>query len=313
MPRAFRRRRATAGNRESVGQVLRKTAYYGDVKGPADIVVKVPAILTRAEWDRAHDALRRNRIVKVGRTPRQYLLSGYLYCARCGKRCGTLTTGEDGAYRCNNLDHTTRQRHCEASAVRRAKLESAVWDALWDALSDEDLLYSLIEAFCDAQANRAKGGKKKADPVLARIERARRSLAHAERVFRDPDQPIPYSQAKADLEAARRELTEAEMQRPTEVFEMPDRRDIAAIAREFRQGRDEIKDFADRRGFIERVVEQIRYADGEAEIACAISLSPKRNCNRREHRDLQSGLRRTAAAPSLRSGQPTCRPAPERG
>jgi site-specific DNA recombinase len=36
--------------RESVAQVLRKTAYYGEVAGPGGITIPVPAIITRTLW-----------------------------------------------------------------------------------------------------------------------------------------------------------------------------------------------------------------------------------------------------------------------
>jgi site-specific DNA recombinase len=80
--------------RESVAQVLRKTAYYGEVTGPAGIIIAVPAILSRELWDRAHTALARNKMGRVGRPSRRYLLTGYLWCSLCGKRCRTFPQRE---------------------------------------------------------------------------------------------------------------------------------------------------------------------------------------------------------------------------
>jgi site-specific DNA recombinase len=264
--------------RESIAQVLRKTAYYGEVPGPAGIIIPVPAIVTRALWDRAHDTLQRNRAGKVGRPSRQYLLTGMLWCARCGARCTTFPERKmDATYRCNGVDRHTRKRICQASGIRKSKLEPAVEKAVWDTITDQVLLWKMITAYHARTATKPGAGRK--DPAVERIDRARRRVERAEAIFRDPDQPIPYARAKADVEAARRELLEAETARPAEVVMLPERASIAAIAREFASARDEVKDFADRRGIIERVVEKIRYADREVEITCKISMEPK-NCNR---------------------------------
>jgi site-specific DNA recombinase len=264
--------------RESIAQVFRKTTYYGEFAGPGRIIIPVPAIITRALWDHAHDTLRRNRAEKVGRPTRQYLLTGILWCARCGARCTTFPERKmDATYRCNGVDRHTRKRICRASGIRKSKLEPAVERAVWDTITNPALLWKMIAVYHDRIATKPGAGKK--DPAVERIDRARRRVERTEAILRDPDQPIPYARAKADVEAARRELLEAETAQPAEVVVLPERANIAAIAREFASARDEIKDFADRRGIIERLVEKIRYADGDAEITCRISVEPK-NCNR---------------------------------
>jgi DNA invertase Pin-like site-specific DNA recombinase len=270
--------------REGIAQILAKTAYYGEVKGPAGIVIKVPAILSRELWDRAHAALARNKAARVGRPSRKYLLTGYLWCAKCGSRCTTFPGYASGpAYRCNGVDYKSHKRICNASGVRQLKIEASVWDAVWDTISNPDLLWRMIEAYHDRRAAKPKAAK---DPVLLRIGRAKRRLRRAEEIFRDPDQPIPYAQAKADVEAARRELIEAETARSAEVIAMPERADVVALAREFQRGR-KLTDFGDRRNVIERVVEKILFADGEVEIHCRVSVTPKKKCNRHIGADSQ--------------------------
>jgi site-specific DNA recombinase len=273
--------------RESVAQVLRKTVYYGEVKGPAGIIVPVPTIISRVLWDRAHDQLRRNLVAYVGRPSRQYLLTGYLWCAKCGARCTTFPQyGGQAAYRCNGVDPYTHRRICPAGGIRQTKLESAVWDAVWDTITNPDLLWRMIAEYQNRAAAKPKAAK---DPVLVRIDRARRRLERAEEIFRDPDQPIAYTQAKADVEAARRDLLEAETARPAaDVIQIPARADIAAVAREFARARHELKEFAHRRGVIERVVEKIRYAEREVEIHCRVLVTPKKNCNRHVGAEAQS-------------------------
>ena len=133
--------------------------------------IKVPAIVTRDLWERAHSALARNKVGQIGRPPRQYLLSGRLWCRRCGKRCATFPKeGEKAAYRCNNLDHVTRSRICFAPEIRKHILEPVIWDAVWDAVCDPGLLWKMIEAYYD-RMEAAKGKAK--DPGVRRRSKGR--------------------------------------------------------------------------------------------------------------------------------------------
>jgi hypothetical protein len=274
--------------RASVSHLLEKTVYYGEITGANNIIVKVPAIVSRELWDGAHAAMARNRVARVGRPSRvaadgkgfsrEYLLTGYMWCATCGARCTTWPGRKlDATYRCGNIDHKAHRRICHAPGVRKSLLEPVVWDAIWDVLTNPRLLWAMLEAYHDRAAAKPAGKK---DASLLRIERAQRRVQRAEAIFRDPDQPIPYAQAKADLEAARRKLIAAETARPPDVIDLPERKDVVALAREFAQGRD-LEDFSHQRGIIERVVQQIRYdgAKREAEITCAIALQSKKNCN----------------------------------
>jgi site-specific DNA recombinase len=266
--------------RESVAQILEKTAYCGEVIQNGE-TIKVPAIVTRDLWDRAHAALARNKVGRVGRPPRQYLLSGLLWCARCGKRCATHPRrGDEAAYRCNNVDNLNRAiRRCFAPEIRKHLLEAAVWDAVWDTVCDPGLLWEMIEAYYGRVA--ANKGKAK-DPGVAEINRERRRLERAEKILKDPDSPVPYEQAKADLDKARRDLATAESARGlAPVIVMPERKNVEAASERFRKMRRALEAFEDRREALCLLVEKILYADREAEIHCHLP-APKaaRNCNR---------------------------------
>jgi hypothetical protein len=111
-------------------------------------------------------------------------------------------------------------------------------------------------------------------------------VARCTAILGDPDAPIPYEQAKADLAAARRELLDAETALPTNgAPPPPNRADINALAREFAAAFADIRTFINRRGVIERFVDKIRW-DGDrrvAEIHCRVPRAAANNCNRREH------------------------------
>ena len=265
-------------HRTSIAQVLEKTAYYGELV-QNDEIIKVPAIVSRELWDRAHEALARNKVGRVGRSPRHYLLSGLMWCARCRKaRCSTWPSGKNAVYRCNNVDPMNRGiRFCHAPGINKAVIEQAVWNAIWDTVCDPGLLWRVIEAYHDRMAGRPA----KKDPAAVRIDRARRMVERAEQILNDPDQPIPYKQAKQQLEAARREFAEAQMMGSAQVAIMPLRKDVTAASAAFRAMREELEAFEDRREAIQLLVAKILYADGKAEIHCHLPAADARNCNRR--------------------------------
>lgn len=269
--------------RQSIVQVLSKTAHYGEVTGPNDIVIKVPPTLSedraeaRAIWETAHAIQDRNLVARVGRPSNNYLLTGFLWCSACGHRAYTFN-GKGLFYRCGHLDGPPpKQRLCHAPGVAQYKLDTGVWDAIWDTITQPDLLWQMIEAYHDRVAVKAAAPK---DGAMLRIDRARRALARMEAILLDPD--IHITDAKGKLKAAQRELLEAETALPAPVLQMPLKAEVVAISREFQQFREQVSDFNIRRGLLKRVVSKIRW-DGykrEAEVTCGLPFPGQKNCNR---------------------------------
>jgi site-specific DNA recombinase len=262
--------------RNSVSQVLAKECYTGEMMQNGSLV-KVPVIVPRALWDAAHEALERNKAGKRGRPPRQYLLSHYLWCARCGKRMTSFPKrGDDAAYRCNHVDHVTRERQCFAPEIRKSILEPVVWAAIWHAVCDPGLLWKLIEAYY----GRVNARPKKSDPSMQRIDRARRLVERRQQILDDPDQD--FDTANANLKAAKKELAAAQLAAPGgAVVEMPVRKDVEAARLAFLSMERELDHFEDRRAAVEVLVEKVRYSDGEAEIHCHIPTPTAGKCHSR--------------------------------
>jgi hypothetical protein len=105
-------------------------------------------------------------------------------------------------------------------------------------------------------------------------------VERAAKILKDPEKPIPYDEAKADLDLAKRELLEAETAAPNPVIPMPARKDVEAVSAEFRRMRHEIQSFEGRRKVLKTVVDKIRYADHKAEIHCKLPAPSTRNCHR---------------------------------
>jgi hypothetical protein len=153
-----------------------------------------------------------------------------------------------------------------------------IWNALWDTVCDPGLLWKLIEAYHDRVAGRPT---KKKDPAIARIERAQRLVARAYQIFKDPDCPVPYAQAKADFEAAKKELAEAQIGGRAAVIELPNRKDVEAMSAAFQAMRHEVTEFADRKAVLNLLIAKILWADGEAEIHCHLPVENAGNCHSR--------------------------------
>ena len=186
---------------------------------------------------------------------------------KCGARfCSQTRRGEHGAYGCGNIDPITHKRRCSTPSVSAAVADRVAFEAFWETLKSPDLLWRRIAQY-HGRVTAAKPRRKK-NAALERIEKARRTLKRLEDLLADPDQPL--ADAKRRVQAARQALAEAETALPADVLELPERASVAALAREFATARFE--NFADRRGLIERVVDRIRYQDGEMEITCAVAL-----------------------------------------
>ena len=108
----------------------------------------------------------------------------------------------------------------------------------------------------------------------------------AEKILTDPDSPIAYEQAKANLDRARRELAAVESARGlAPVVVMPARKDVEAASAEFRKMRAEIESFDGRRKALCLLVDKILYADREAEIHCHLPAPAAQKCNRHVRAD----------------------------
>ena len=115
------------------------------MRGPGGIAV--PRFSSSGISQRRAQVMR-SKAAKVGRPTRQYLLTGRLWCAQCGRRCCTSISAPEPYYRCGNIDYNIQlRRGCDALGVRQSQIEKAVWEETWGALADPETLYGLIVAY----------------------------------------------------------------------------------------------------------------------------------------------------------------------
>jgi hypothetical protein len=159
-------------------------------------------------------------------------------------------------------------------------MDDAVWTALWETLTQPKLLTRVIADYHAAVSNRSGSGD---DKAAKQIEKLRRAVTHYDRIFRDPESPVDYDTRKADLANARRELLNAEsLHTAAPVFQMPTAKAIEALSRQFSECAN-LKEFAHRRGIIERAVERILFADNKLDIHAFVEVSPLFNRKQHEH------------------------------
>ncbi len=169
---SLRPRRAEEWATATINQIIRNTAYKG--QNPMNsmmacepkqrrkpksrsnshtwrpeeqwIWVDVPRLISDELWQQANDALDVSKAKHVGCPTVSHLLSGYLFCSKCGKRCIVQPNRGKPIYQCGNRDRNTGTPGCDARRTTRAdRIEALVWDAVMDCLTDARVLAELID------------------------------------------------------------------------------------------------------------------------------------------------------------------------
>ena len=172
--RGYRTKRGKPFNPTAVLTILRNRAYVGEIyfrgrhyPAPHEPLVE-PELFERAQAilaERSEDAsLRRSN-------QSDYLLTGLVRCARCGKRyVGAAAHGNGGRYA--YYVRFSRQRYgkraCDAERLPAQELDEALLERLAQVLEQEPLVREAIEeAFAELDSERPKR-----EAELKRIERA---------------------------------------------------------------------------------------------------------------------------------------------
>ena len=131
----------------------------------------VPAIVSPELWDQAQDALRRNLRWAKRNARREYLPSGLMRCAFCGRRFqATTPTNCTPRYRCSGSitqDTLFLGKVCKSRHLPLAWIEDLVWEELkgW-ILNHHDLEAVMTEALQEQEQKRQEWADS-----LARVKR----------------------------------------------------------------------------------------------------------------------------------------------
>jgi site-specific DNA recombinase len=277
--RGYRTKNDRPFNPQAVLTILRNRAYLGEINyrgtsypAPhdplvdADLFERAQAILR----ERGEDAsLRRSNTSN-------YLLTGLLKCARCGKRyIGACAHGNGGRY--PYYVCFSRQRYgkntCDADSLPAEELEQAVLEQIVYVLEQEPLVRQAIEeAFADLDAARPNR-----EAELKRIDAELRKLHETlDRYFRAfEQQTMPEQLCGRRISKLTEKLSQLEARREELAVDVDDPeplsdQDLAALQAHVRQV-IEAGDPAQQKALLQALVDEIRVVS-RAEIYPFFSL-----------------------------------------
>jgi site-specific DNA recombinase len=112
------------------------------------ITVNVPELIPSELFEAVQRKLKTNADLARRNTKRQYLLSGLLFCSRCGGRMGGHSVHGVLYYRCYRkcipdkipLDAEGRLQPCSCPEIKTEVIEREVWDTICQLIRDPDFL-----------------------------------------------------------------------------------------------------------------------------------------------------------------------------
>jgi site-specific DNA recombinase len=264
--RGYRTKQGKPFNPQAVLTILRNRAYLGEIsfRGQHHQAPHEPLVETEL-FERAGKILReRGEDASLRRSNKSdYLLTGLVICAHCGKRyVGAAANGKGGRYPyyvCFTRQRYGRQ-HCEGDRLPAEELEQAIVAQLLSLLEQEPLVRQAIQqAFAELQAARPK---RQADRsrLEAELRKTNEALDRYFRAFEEETLPAAacgnrieeLSEKLRGLEARREELALDEEETPEPLTE-EDVRALAAQVREVVEDGERRQQKALLQGFVQEI------------------------------------------------------------
>ena len=188
--------------RLSVLRILSSEVYLGTMKFGSVVVENAhPAIIDRASFDRV-TAIRMKRREIYGDAPykTKYMLSGVLYCARCGARYAVKHNyGGYKYYECYTRAGTVKRmmkgEHCDNKNWRLDELESVVESEVSRLLFSPGYYQSLVERHA-AEAEAAPRGD--ADIIRDRVADLDKQIGRMMDLYQEEKIPVDVLSARID-------------------------------------------------------------------------------------------------------------------
>lgn len=188
--------------RLSVLRILSSEVYLGTMKFGSVVVENAhPAIIDRASFDRV-TAIRMKRREIYGDAPykTKYMLSGLLYCARCGARYAVKHNyGGYKYYECYTRAGTVKRmmkgEHCDNKNWRLDELESVVESEVSRLLFSPGYYQSLVERHA-AEAEAAPRGD--ADIIRDRVADLDKQIGRMMDLYQEEKIPVDVLSARID-------------------------------------------------------------------------------------------------------------------
>jgi DNA invertase Pin-like site-specific DNA recombinase len=246
----------------TIHQMLRNPVYMGKYIRRG-IEVPCPAIVPAELWHAVQKVCDESRAQHIGRPTKKYLLSGYLWCGKCGKRY----TINVRTYQCGNIDRHPYKRLCDAPGVGIKRLELAAWQEIWSIVTNWETLIKLGRAYHESLEKPECSAALEAEKAMltARVKITQQMMQ---------DQYIGYSEGGADIRQWKKriEQIERELAAARQVLPMPPADAVEAFSREIAAG-PEPTTFQARREILDSLVDlRMRYFEGELEIEGKIPI-----------------------------------------
>lgn len=139
-------------NTTSIWRMLRNTTYIGLwYYGEDNILVEVPAIISKDIWNMAQERIKKNKKYSRRNTRQDYLLQSRIRCAECHNMVRTSTRRSRSGNSLRRYYHCQTQArglHCTNKHYYRAELiDSIAWEWIKELLSAPDKLRKGLYAY----------------------------------------------------------------------------------------------------------------------------------------------------------------------
>ncbi|MFN8497309.1 MAG: recombinase family protein [Anaerolineae bacterium] len=160
--RQYKSEKGWAGEwlRSQIHRILENPVYHGEAeyksKAEGLIIIHVPAIVPREQWERAQIRKKEQRTYP-GRNPAN-ILRGKIFCGMCGRAYVGALGGRSGKiryYKCTGLDTDSpvNRRKCNARFMRAVPLEEWVWAQIMEVIEHPgDIVEELVVSQGEAEA-----------------------------------------------------------------------------------------------------------------------------------------------------------------
>ena len=249
------------------------------------MTVEVPSLVPVELFESVQRKLKTNADLSRRNTRREYLLSGLLYCSRCGSRMGGHTAHDVPYYRCYRrynsdrvpLSSDGKHMPCSCPEVKAKAIEPVVWDTIQQLIREPDfLIQELHKRNTDNSQTKEILGRElqlcqtrlKAIPDEQRrlVEGYRKGL-YADFMMREDmeliqKEEVELEKRKAELERqlAQRQLTQSQEAR------------IRSLTERIGMGLDNL-DFAGKQELLRLLIEKVLYNVHSIEIQTVIPVS----------------------------------------
>ena len=294
--------RGNRWSRSTVHFILTNTAYYGEIhyytvrrvpatgshprhvkfktveRDPSEqMTISIPSIVSKDLWDKVQAKLERNK--KVYRnTPRKYLLSGLVQCARDGRSyTGAAQHWENRDYKyrtygCNHnrkmygADYRWDRDRCSNKSVNATRLEIGVWLAIINEILNPVRLKTHVEVLRTRTREKDDEYRKKLTDIEKELRHNSEQKQRLLDLYTDGQKPIEmYARKMVNLEEEERKLREKQVDLSNIVTLIPDptvvRKSIAVFCERMRERVSRIVDFAGKRQFLLDLIDSIIFDD----------------------------------------------------